>query len=144
LHKKNTPGASRSEVSRLWQKEGKKYLEEFRSRDIASQDWLVLMMDGISLSDKVHVVVAMRVNVKGEKVMLDFEIGSSESTEVCAGVMKRLIARGFNSISGCRLLAVLDGAAALKKAVLKEFPDTIVQRCLVHSASRTGNLLAPI
>ncbi len=30
------------------------------------------------------------------------------------------------------LLAILDGSAALQKAVLKHFPGTLVQRCLVH------------
>ena len=33
---------------------------------------------------------------------------------------------------GRRLLAVIDGSKALKNALLREFPKTIVQRCLVH------------
>src|SRR5215469_14208800 len=44
LHGKNTPGVSKSEVSRLWRREGEKCLEAFRSRDIARPDWLVLML----------------------------------------------------------------------------------------------------
>jgi transposase-like protein len=41
-----------------------------------------------------------------------------------------LIERGFTPSR--RLLAVLDGSAALKKAVRKFFPDAEIQRCLVH------------
>ncbi len=45
----DSPGASKSSVSRLWIQAGKKMVEELRSRDIASQDWLVLILDGIVL-----------------------------------------------------------------------------------------------
>ena len=44
--------------------------------------------------------------------------------------MSRLVARNFAPAR--RLLSVLDGSAALKKAVLKFFPDASIQRCLVH------------
>ena len=45
-------------------------------------------------------------------------------------LMSRLVTRGF--APSLRLLSVLDGSAALKKSVLKFFPDAAIQRCLVH------------
>ena len=44
--------------------------------------------------------------------------------------MRRLDKRGFTC--NRRLLAVLDGSDALRSAVKEFFPDSVVQRCLVH------------
>ncbi len=46
--------------------------------------------------------------------------------------MSRITERGFEPEKGHRLLAVLDGAKALKNAVLKVWDDAVIQRCLVH------------
>jgi transposase-like protein len=132
LHGENTPGVSKSEVSRLWRREGEKRLAAFRARDIARKDWLVLMLDGIWLSKDLMAVVALGVAEDGTKHLLDFELGAAESTETAKGLVERLSRRGFAPAEGCRLLAVLDGAAALRTAVLAYWPDTVVQRCLVH------------
>ena len=125
-----SPGVSKSSVSRLWIQAGKKMIEELRSRDIASQDWLVLMLDGIVLSKDQTAIVAIGVTLGGTKHVLDFELGRTENYEVCRDLMARLIERGFAPAR--RLLSVLDGSASLKKAVLKFFPEAAIQRCLVH------------
>ena len=132
LHGDNTPGASKSEVSRMWRTEGRKLLLEFRSRDLRRADWLVLMLDGVALEKDLLAVVALGVAADGTKVVLDFELGASESTEVAKGLLKRLSKRGFAPAKGCRLLSVLDGADALRSAVSAYYPDTVFQRCLVH------------
>ena len=44
--------------------------------------------------------------------------------------MRRLMARGFHCDR--RLLAVLDGSDALRSVVKEFFPDSVIQRCLVH------------
>ncbi len=46
--------------------------------------------------------------------------------------LSRITERGFEPEKGHRLLAVLDGAKALKNAVLKVWDDAVIQRCLVH------------
>jgi len=132
LHGEDTPGVSKSEVSRLWLKEGGKCLSAFRSRGIARNDWLVLMLDGIRLAKDLMAVVALGVAEDGAKHLLDFELGASETSETAKGLLERLSRRGFAPAAGCRLLAVLDGSAALKTAVLSYWPDTVIQRCLVH------------
>jgi len=125
-----SPGVSKSSVSRLWVEAGAKLVEELRTRDVASQAWLVSMLDGIVLSKDQTAVVALGVTDDGTKHILDFELGSTENYEVCRDLVSRLVARGFTGAG--RLLAVLDGSQSLKKALLRFFPDAVIQRCLVH------------
>ncbi len=129
VHPKS-PSVSKSSVSRLWVEAGRKLIDELRSREISSRDWLVLMLDGIVLSREQTAIVAIGVSSDGTKYVLDFEVGSTENYEVCRDLVSRLVERGFAPTR--RLLAVLDGSSALKKAVLKFFPDAAIQRCLVH------------
>jgi len=142
LHGENTPGVSKSEVSRLWRREGEKCLAAFRSRGIVRNDWLVLMLDGIWLAKDLMAVVALGVAGDGTKHLLDFELGASETAETAKGLVERLSRRGFAAAEGCRLLAVLDGATALKTAVLAYWPDTVVQRCLVHKERNVRRFLS--
>ncbi len=125
-----SPGVSKSNVSRLWIEAGAKQIAELRSRDIASRDWLVMMFDGIVLSKEQTAIVAIGVASGGTKHVLDFAMGSTENYEVCRDLVGRIVARDFAPKR--RLLVVLDGSAALKKAALKFFPNAVIQRCLVH------------
>lgn len=136
VHPESSP-ASKSSVSRLWAKAGAKLVDELRTRDIGSQDWLVLMLDGIALSKDQTAVVALGITAAGTKHILDFELGSSENNEVCRDLVGRLVSRGFSPTR--RLLSVLDGSQSLKNAVLQFFPDAVIQRCLVH---KERNILA--
>jgi putative transposase len=123
---------SKSSVSRLWVREGAKVLEEFRARDIARDDWLVLVLDGVKLAEELWAVVALGVAQDGTKHLLDFEIGASENAEVATALCERLAARGFAPKEGSRLLCVFDGAKALRGATKKVWGDPVLQRCLVH------------
>ena len=88
------------------------------------------MLDGIHLSKDQLAIVAIGITSDGHKHVLDFELGSSESAEVARDLMRRLIKRGFHCDR--RLLAVLDGSDALRSVVKESFPDSVIQRCLVH------------
>lgn len=123
-------GVSKSSVSRLWTRAGHRFVNELRERDLSQKNWLVLMLDGIRLSKDQLAIVAIGITTDGKKVVLDFELGSTENAEVCKELLRRLIRRGF----ACRrrLLAVLDGSDALRGAVKTFFEDAVIQRCLVH------------
>ena len=103
---------------------------QFRSKDLSKPAWVALMLDGIRLSKNQLAVVALGITAEGLKVVLDFELGSSESAEVSKDLMRRLIKRGFSYEQ--QLYAALDGSDALRMAVKEFFPDSVVQRCLVH------------
>ena len=125
-----SPGTSKSNVSRYWRQAGHKFVDQLRDRDLSQFDWAVLMLDGIRLSKDQLAIVAIGITTDGYKHVLDFDLGSTENAEVCRAVMRRLTARGFHCDR--RLLAVLDGSDALRVVVKEFFPDSEIQRCLVH------------
>ncbi len=126
----DSPGTSRSSVSRLWCSVGHKFVDEVRGRDLTETDWVVLVLDGIVLSEDQTAVAAIGIDAEGRKQVLDYELGSSENKEVCRCLLRRLTMRGFSTRRP--LFAVLDGSDALHAALLETFPDAVVQRCLVH------------
>jgi len=131
VHPKS-PKASKSSVSRLFTNEGARLFDEFRERDIKRDDWLILMLDGVRLAEGLWAIVALGVACDGTKHMLDFEVGASENTQVCAALTSRLALRGFAPKQGCRLFCAFDGSKALKNAAKKQWSDAVFQRCLVH------------
>jgi transposase-like protein len=128
--KPNSPGVKRSNVSRLWQEVGGKFVEQLRSKDLGSIKWCVLMLDGIRLSNEQTAVVALGIDNEGNKHVLDFVLGSSENIEISRELLRRIVGRGF--ACSHRLYVVLDGSDALRGAVKEFFSDCVVQRCLVH------------
>lgn len=123
-------GMSRSEVSRRWVAASARGIEDLRGRDLSKQRFFGLILDGVFLTSEIVVVVAVGLCTDGSKQVLDFEVGSTESYEVCRDLLRRLTGRGFR-VEG-RLFALLDGAPALEKAVLELWPQAAIQRCLVH------------
>lgn len=128
--KEKAPGLSKSNVSRHWRSVGHKFVDQLRGKDLSQIDWAILMIDGIRLSNDQLAVVAIGITADGHKHVLDFDLGSTENAEVCRALMRRLMKRGFHCDR--RLLAVLDGSDAIKKALKEFFPDVMIQRCLVH------------
>lgn len=127
---KNASGTSHGEVSKLWQAKGEQCIESLRGRDLNKADYVALMLDGIGLGDDLCAIVALGITVEGEKHILDFQIGSSENSEVCKDLLNRMNDRGFKPKR--RLLVVTDGSKALRSSVRKKWPTAILQRCLVH------------
>lgn len=121
---------SASTASRLWVEGSLQRLDQLRGRDIASKPFLALMIDGIYLGRELVVVVAMGIDEHGKKHMLDFAVGSTESAEVVGELLGRIKRRGFH-VRG-RLLAIIDGAQALRKAIRAFWPDAYVQSCVIH------------
>ena len=132
---------SKSEVSRQWESKAGEYLEVLRGRPLGESAYLVLMLDGVVLSDALTAIVALGVTDRGEKRMLDFEIGSSESAETCQALTDRLVERGLR-LASRRPLALLDGSRALRRAVHRHWPDAAIQTCLVHVSRRLRGKLA--
>jgi putative transposase len=123
---------SKSAASRHWIAATAAKVAELRERDLRGREFFGLMLDGVALAADAVVLVALGLTRDGHKVVLDFEPGASENTAVAKALVARLQARGFAPMAGHRLLAVLDGSDPLQTAVLSAWPDTIIQRCLVH------------
>ena len=125
-------GMSKTAASRHWIEATAARIGELRERDLTKMAFFGLMLDGVVIGNGAVVVIALGLTCTGEKVVLDFEVGNSENAVVCTALVARLQRRGFAPVAGCRLFAVLDGAAALQGAVLGVWPDALIQRCLVH------------
>jgi len=123
---------SKSAASRHWIEATGAKITELRERDLRKMIFFGLMLDGVCLGDGAVVVIALGLLSTGEKVLLDFEVGASENAAVCTALVARLQRRSFGPPAGSRLLAVLDGAAALQTAVLTLWPTALIQRCVVH------------
>jgi transposase-like protein len=127
-----TRAMSKSAVSRLWQKKAAELVDEMQQSDLSDFDLLILMIDAVVLAKGLVATVALGIDTTGRKRILGFRVGGSENREVCMDLLSSLSARGLKKPSWRRLLAVLDGSEALRSALLSHYPDTLVQRCLVH------------
>jgi transposase-like protein len=124
-------GFSASTAQKVWVEESAKGIAALRDRDLKKHSFYGLMIDGVVLSRDVVVIVAIGFCTDGTKMVLDFVHGGTENFELCRELIRRLVKRGFTSVTE-RLLAVLDGADALSKAICEFFPNVEIQRCWVH------------
>lgn len=125
-------GMSASQVCEGWKERSRELLAEFRGKDLSCLDVVALMVDGVFLGKERCVVVALAIGKEGDKHLLDFEEGSSESAEVVMALFAKLKARGLSAGGARRLLVTRDGSEAIAKAVRHFWPDAVQQECLVH------------
>ena len=132
---------SKSAASRMWAEKSREQLELLRSRPLDDADWLSVLIDGVWLAREICVVVAVGIDIAGNKRVLDFEQGTSENTTVVTSLIERLAVRGVKAGEGRRLLVQRDGSQAIETAVRRVWPDAIQQECLVHAHSNLRDKL---
>ena len=132
LRESELKGQSKSEISRLWKRKSADLVDQMQQSDLSDFDLVILMLDAVVLSSGLVATAALGINAAGEKKVLGFRVGSSENKEVCRDLLSNLVQRGLSAPEGRYLFAVLDGSDALKGALLEVYPDTLIQRCLVH------------
>lgn len=99
----------------------------------------VLMIDGKEI-DGEYVIVALGVDSKAQKHILGVVQGSTENSAAVQHLLDDLIERGLDASQ--RMLIVLDGSKALRKAVRKIFGERCpVQRCHLHKRRNVTGLL---
>ncbi len=133
-----THGLSKSAVSRRFIRATQQALDTFMQRSLGDRIWTVLMVDGIRVGGHL-VVVALGIDDAGTKRILGLAEGATENSAVVKSLLTDLMERGFTIPEGQGLLAVIDGAKALAKAVREVFGDRVhIQRCQIH---KTRNVL---
>jgi transposase-like protein len=121
---------SKSAVSRRFVALSAARLAEWLSRSLKELDLAVVLVDGIHFRDRV-VLVALGIDVRGEKHVLGLREGSTENATVVRALISDLIDRGLDPERG--RLWVIDGAKALRRAIRDLFGEAaLVQRCQVH------------
>jgi transposase-like protein len=123
-------GIQKSSVSRHWKAASSQQLQQLLERPLRDLDLCVLFLDGKEFRD-FTLVVALGVDRQGRKHVLGLWSGATENAEVCGALLDDLIARGLSVDKP--YLFILDGAKALKKAVVSRFGiKAMIQRCRVH------------
>jgi putative transposase len=123
-------GIAKSSVSRHWQAASRRQLKEMLERPLGELDLCVVFLDGKEFHD-FTLIVAVGVDRQGQKHVLGLWSGATENAEVCGALLDDLIERGLSKDKS--YLFVLDGAKALKKAVISRFGSrALIQRCRVH------------
>lgn len=123
-------GTSRSAVSRRFKAMTQKKLEALLSSDLSNVPLVAMLIDGIHVEDHV-VLIAIGIDRSGVKHVLGLWEGATEHSRVCMALLNNLVERGVDSQRS--LLFVIDGSAALRKAIRKVFGGRgIIQRCQVH------------
>lgn len=132
-------GLSKSTASREFIKKSREYLNEFNTRRFPGKIFWALMIDGIAIGGDV-VAVVLGVDTEGNKHFLGISQGSTENSVIVAECLNHLSEREIQFTD--RVVAVLDGAKALRKGVVDYFGDRVeIQRCLNH---KTRNIEAKL
>ena len=125
-----TRGTSKSAVSRRFVAQTQAQLDAGRATPLADLDLAVLLLAGVHVGHPC-IVVALGIDVTGQKHALGVWEGSTEHTTVCQGLLTNLQSRGLRTARS--VLVILDGAKALHTAVTQTFgAAAVLQRCQIH------------
>ena len=113
-------------------------VEKWHQRPL-SKRYSVLFIDALSVklrrdtvaNDSVYFILG--VDEEGYREILDFFIGTTESSSVWEEILSSLKSRGVEDV----LLGVMDGLAGIEDAFHKVFPKADVQRCVIHKIRNT-------
>ena len=113
---------------REWQK---RRLEEQYVIVFVDATYFNVKQDGIVVKKAVY--IALGVTVTGEKEILGFYIGDSESAKYWTSILNEIKNRGVKDI----LILCSDGLKGLKEAIGTVYPMIEFQRCIVHMIRNT-------
>ena len=82
--------------------------------------------DGIVIKKAVY--IAIGTDLDGKKDVLGIWVGANESAKYWLGVLNGLKNRGVQDI----LIASVDGLTGFSEAIAAAFPQTEIQRCVIH------------
>ena len=120
---------SKSTVSELFVESTRTALDELMGRRLEDVRLAVMMLDGMELPERTH-VVALGITTDGVKIPLGLWEGSTENATVARELLADLVERGLDPEQA--ILFVIDGAKALRRAI----KDVFGERALVHRCQR--------
>jgi putative transposase len=129
---------SKSAVSRRFVAATETALAELMSRRLDDLDLVALMVDGVHFGEHTC-VVALGIGIDGVKHPLAVEEGSTENATLVTDLITGLRDRGLDVTRP--VLAVLDGARALSRAVNDVFDKPLIQRCQQHKIKNVRDKL---
>ncbi len=120
-------------------------VEAWQNRSLASI-YPIIYLDAIHIKlrreAKVHntaVYTVLGVDVEGHRDVLGHWVGEgNESANFWLSVISDLQSRGVKDI----FIACMDGLSGFKEAILAVFPQTQIQRCVIHQIRNSLNYIA--
>ena len=130
---------SKTSVSELFIERTATALEELMSRRLDDVRLAVMMLDGMEIADRCH-VVALGITTEGVKIPLGLWEGSTENATLARTLLADLVARGLDPEQA--ILFVIDGSKALRRAIKDVFGErALVHRCQRHKERNVCDLI---
>jgi transposase-like protein len=126
----SSSATSKSTISELFIERTRTALSELMSRRLDDVRLAVMMLDGLEIADRTH-VVALGITTDGVKIPLGLWEGSTENATLARLLLADLVDRGLDPEQA--ILFVIDGSKALRKAIGDVFGiNALVHRCHRH------------
>ena len=130
---------SKSTVSELFIERTRTALGELMSRSLSDARLAVMMLDGLEIAERTH-VVALGISTEGVKIPLGLWEGSTENATLVSMLLADLVDRGLDPSQA--ILFVIDGGKALRRAIKDVFGEhALVHRCHRHKERNVCDLL---
>ena len=114
-------------------------LSELMSRRLDDVRLAVMMLDGLEIAERTH-VVALGISTEGVKIPLGLWEGSTENATLARTLLADLVDRGLDPEQA--ILFVIDGGKALRRAIKDVFGEqALVHRCHRHKERNVCDLL---
>jgi len=137
-------GISKSEVSRMAQ-ELDHVVAEFRNRPLDAGPYRYLWIDRVTQRVReggrvvnVTAVIATAVNAEGHRVIVGFDIVTTEDTAAWTAFLRSLVARGLTGVE----LVISDAHGGIKAAIAQVLADATWQRCRTHFMANLASKVA--
>jgi putative transposase len=129
----------KSTVSELFIERTRTALGELMGRRLDDTRLAVMMLDGLEIAERTH-VVALGISTEGVKIPLGLWEGSTENATLVGMLLADLVDRGLDPKQA--ILFVIDGGKALRKAIRDVFGEhALVHRCHRHKERNVCDLL---
>src|SRR5215210_6792411 len=130
---------AKTTVSEMFIERTRSALGELMSRRLDDVRLAVMMLDGLEIAERTH-VVALGITTEGVKIPLGLWEGSTENATLARTLLADLVDRGLDPEQA--ILFVIDGGKALRRAIKDVFGErALVHRCHRHKERNVTDLL---
>jgi transposase-like protein len=129
---------SKSAISRRFVAATETALAELIAAPLGELDLVALMIDGVHFGEHLC-VVALGISIDGTKHPLGLVEGCTENTTVVADLLTGLRERGLDTTRP--IFVGIDGAKALRAAVVRVFDHPVIGRCQLHKLRNVADKL---
>jgi putative transposase len=135
----SSSSTGKTAVSEMFIERTRTALGELMGRRLDDVRLAVMMLDGLEVADRTH-VVALGITTDGVKIPLGLWEGSTENATLARTLLADLVDRGLDPEQA--ILFVIDGGKALRRAIKDVFGEhALVHRCHRHKERNVTDLL---